>query len=108
MQAFLRKVRISPKKANLVAGLVRWKAALEALDILKFAHKKAADFLYKAIKSAISNAENNEKARATDLWVKEIVVNNGEVWKRIIPSSRGRSLPIQKPTAHISVLLEKK
>jgi len=107
MQAFLRKVRISPKKANLVAGLVRGKSVLDALDILKFTHKKASGFLYKAILSAASNAENNDKVKPAALRIKEIVVNKGEVWRRIIPAARGRSLPIQKPTAHISVTLEK-
>lgn len=108
MKASLRKVRISPKKANIVAGLVRGKTASEALNLLKFTPKKAAKALYKAIQSAVSNATNNAKEKAETLFVKEIVVNKGEVWKRYIPSARGRALPLQKPTCHISVTLEKK
>ena len=108
MKAHLRKVRISPKKTNIVAGLVRGKNVLDALNILKFTPKKAAQFLYKVIQSAVSNAENNNKEKKDDLKIKEIIVNKGIVWKRHLPSTRGRALPIKKPTTHISVTLEKK
>ncbi|MCF7831037.1 50S ribosomal protein L22 [Candidatus Gracilibacteria bacterium] len=108
MKANLRKVRISPKKTNIVAGLVRGKGVTEALDILNFMPRKAAQAIYKAIFSATSNAEKNNKVKKEDLKVKAIVVNKGQVWKRYLPSSRGRALPLRKPTAHISVELEKK
>ncbi len=44
MKASLRNVRISPKKANLVAGLVRGAQVAEAQTALKFTPKKLLEF----------------------------------------------------------------
>ncbi|MBN1494414.1 50S ribosomal protein L22 [Candidatus Peregrinibacteria bacterium] len=103
MKAIARHQRISSKKANLVAGLVRGQNAENALAILKHTPKKAAHMLYKVIKSAVSNAENNFKQKKDNLLIKEIVVTEGPTLKRSIPISRGRMHPILKRTAHISV-----
>lgn len=106
MIAHLRRIRISPKKANLVAGLVREKPAVEALEILKFTPKKAAKILYKVLQSAVANAKNNNEKSPDSLFIKHIIINKGPVYRRHIPSTRGRALPIGKPTAHISIELE--
>lgn len=108
MKSHLRRIRISPKKANLVAGLIRGKDAVEALDILKFTPKKAAAVLYKALASAVANAENNDGKQREALKIASVIVNKGPFYKRHLPSTRGRALPINKPTAHISIeLIEK-
>ena len=107
MKAHLNGIRISPKKANVVAGLVRDKSVVEALDILKFTPKKAALYLGKVIQSAAANAENNDGAKREELCIDQIVVNKGPVMKRFLPSTRGRALPLAKPTAHISVSLKR-
>lgn len=103
MKAIAKHVRISPKKANLVAGLVRKKNVVEALDILKFTPKKAAKILYKVLHSAIANAENNFKQNKDSLSIQEIVVTEGRTLKRSVPVSRGRVHPIRKRTSHITV-----
>lgn len=103
MKAIAKQVRISPKKANLVAGLIRNKNALEALDILKFTPKKGAKILYKVLNSAIANAENNFKQKRDALKITEIIVNEGTTYKRSVPISRGRVHPILKRTSHIRV-----
>jgi len=108
MKAELNGIRISPKKANVVAGLVRGKSVTEALDILKFTPKKGAKLLYKVVQSAAANAENNADKKIETLFVKEIVINKGPVMKRYLPSTRGRALPLQKPTAHIRIELDTK
>ncbi len=106
MIAHLRRIRISPKKANLVAAMVREKPVKEALSILEFTPKKAAKVLYKVIQSAGSNAENNFKQDLGTLVVKEIVVNEGPTYKRWQSVSRGRAHPILKRTSHITVKVE--
>lgn len=106
MIAHLRRIRISSKKANLVAGMVRGMPVNKALNTLKFTPKKAADILYKAIQSAASNAENNFKQNPDTLIVKEIIVNEGTTYKRFQPVSRGRAHPILKRTTHITVKVE--
>lgn len=103
MKAVLKQVRISAKKVNLVAGMVRRKSVREALDTLKFTPKKAARLLYKVVTSAAANAENNFQQNRDDLHIQEILVNEGPSYKRSIPCSRGRSHPIIKRTAHIVV-----
>jgi large subunit ribosomal protein L22 len=108
MKAHLRKVQISPKKTNVVAGLVRGKDVVEALEILKFTPKKAAQYLCKVVHSAVANAEANDDQKRENLRIKEIIINKGPFWKRYLPSARGRALPIAKPTTHISVELEAK
>ncbi len=108
MKAHLRRIRISPKKANVVAGLIRNKNAVEALSILKFTPKKAAQILYKTLHSAIANAENNDNQKAENLTVASVIVNKGPVYKRHLPSSRGRALPISKPTSNITIELASK
>lgn len=106
MIAHLRKIRISPKKANLIAEMVRNKTVTHALTLLKFTPKRAAKVLYKVINSARANAENNFKQETGSLMIKEIIVNEGPTYKRFQPVSRGRSHPILKRTSHITVKVE--
>lgn len=103
MKAILRRVRISDKKANLVAGLVRRKPVTEALTFLKFTPKKGARILYKVIQSAAANAEHNFKQKRADLVIASILVTKGPTYKRSLPVSRGRMHPILTRTCHITV-----
>lgn len=106
MKSLIRRVRISPKKVNLVAYLIRGKKVTDALDILKFTPKKAASTLYKLVESASANAKNNFGQDADTLYVKEVVVTEGPTYKRSLPISRGRTHPILKRTSHITVKVE--
>lgn len=103
MKAVLRRVRISPKKANLIAGIARGKKVSDALAVLKYMPKKGAKIIYKVIHSAAYNAKNNFKQDLEDLYILSIVVNKGPTLKRSIPASRGRSHPILKRTCNITV-----
>ena len=105
MQAKLSNARITPKKANLVAAIVRNKSANQALDILKFTPKKAAKILYKILESAISNAKSNFKQNSDNLFIQEIKVTKAMRLKRIQPISRGRAHPILKDSSHIHIIL---
>ena len=106
MKAHLKQYRVSPKKANLVASLVRGKSVVEAVEILSFTPKKTAPVLKKLIQSAAANAENNFKQSKEELKIKEITVNEGPTYKRRTMISRGRAHPILKRTSHITVKLE--
>ena len=106
MKAHLRDVRISMKKANVVAGIVRGMSADKALIRLQFLPKKAAKVLYKVLHSAVANAEHNSGKSREELKIKHIIINRGTYWKRFLPSTRGRALPLRKPTSHITVELE--
>lgn len=105
MKAYLKQIRISPKKVNVVASLVRGKKVTEALTQLKFTPKRSAPVIAKLIASAAANAENNFKQDKEKLVISKIIVNEGVTLKRGMPISRGRWHPIKKRTAKILVEL---
>jgi large subunit ribosomal protein L22 len=97
--------RISPQKARLVADLIRGKSVDQALELLTFSNKKAADLIKKVLESAIANAEHNEGADIDDLNVAKIFVDEGPVMKRIMPRAKGRADRILKRSSHITVVV---
>jgi large subunit ribosomal protein L22 len=97
--------RISPQKARLVADLIRGKNVDQALEILTFSNKKAAELVKKVLESAIANAEHNEGADIDDLRVAKIFVDEGPIMKRIMPRAKGRADRILKRSSHITVVV---
>ena len=103
VSAKLTGAQISAQKVRLVADQVRGKEVEEALDILEFSNKKAADIVKKLLNSAIANAEHNEGADVDELRVNTIFVDEGLTLKRIKPRAKGRADRIFKRTCHITV-----
>ena len=87
--AKLSGARISAQKARLVADQIRGKKVGEALNLLAFSSKKAAEILKKVLESAVANAEHNEGADVDDLKVSTVFVNEGRSLKRIMPRAKG-------------------
>jgi len=108
MKAYGKNIRISPKKLRVVASIIRWMNAEEALQFLKFAPKKGALILYKIVHSAVSNASNNDGQKIENLIIDSVSVNKGIVYKRWNPVSRWRMHPILKRTSNISLELQVK
>lgn len=106
MKATLRNVRIAPKKANLIAQLIRGEKVNDAINILKFTPKKGAKIMGKLLNSAVANAENNFKQNRNDLYIREVKVSKGYALKRFIPISRGRAHGIRKFASHIHIFLD--
>ena len=109
-KAMLRFIRVAPRKARLIADLVRGKMVDEALSILEFSPKYVAPVIRKVLNSAISNAirtaENkNSKIDVDNLFVKRIFVDGGPILKRYMPRAMGRATLIRKRTSHITVVL---
>lgn len=103
MKAVRKYIRISPKKVNIVAGLVRGKKVQEALSSLELLNKKSALEIHKVIKSAASNAVHNFAQDLNALKIKTLLVTPGPTLKRIKAASKGRAKRILKRTSHISV-----
>ena len=103
VSATAKRLRISPQKARLVVDQVRGKPVSDALDILNFSNRKAAELVRKVLESAIANAENNEGADIDELSVSEVFVNEGVTMKRIRARAKGRADRIFKRTSHITV-----
>ena len=109
VKALLRHTRTAPRKARLIADLIRGKGVSDAINILAFTRKRAAGTFQKLLKSAIANAEENHKVLdVDDLVVKNVRVDEGVTWKRQMPRARGTSTMIQKKTSHITLILEEK
>lgn len=107
-KAIARYVRMTPRKARLVADLIRGKSALEALEILTFTNKKAAVVIKKTLDSAIKNASNNHEMDEEKLYVSKIMVDEGPVLKRLKPRAMGRADIIRKKTSHLTVVVSEK
>jgi large subunit ribosomal protein L22 len=101
--ARLKGARISAQKARLVADQVRGMQVEEALNLLEFSNKKAAQIVKKILDSAIANAENNEGADVDELKVSSIYVDEGMTMKRLSPRAKGRADRILKRSCHITV-----
>lgn len=105
MNASLRSARIAPKKANIIARLVRGMPVTDALTLLKRTHKKGARMVEGVLQSAVANAEHRARQNPEDLIVRSIVVNQGSSYRRGVPMARGRTRPMRKFLSHIDIVL---
>jgi large subunit ribosomal protein L22 len=106
VRAKLRFARLAPRKARLVADLIRGKGSEEALNILSFTKKAAAKIVTKLLKSAIANATQKKTIDIDRLYVKKITVDQGPTLKRFQPRALGRASSIHKRTSHITIVLD--
>jgi len=104
-RAQARFVRISPRKARLVVGLVRGAKIEEARDQLSVLPKKASEIVLKVLNSAVANAEHNNHKKAEDLIISQAYVDEGPTLKRWRPRAFGRAAQIRKRTSHITIFV---
>ena len=100
--------RVSVTKACFVLDAIRGKDVTTALGILAYNNRYASSVIYKLLKSAVANAENNNGMKAEDLYVAECFANKGPTMKRIHPRAQGRAYRIEKRTSHITAVLDEK
>ena len=101
----LKNLRVSPQKLNLVLQMIRRKKADKAISILQFSRKRISQDVEKALRSVISNAENNHSLDIDRLYVKEAFAGKGIVMKRFMARARGRGARILKPFSHLTIIL---
>lgn len=107
-KAKAKYVRVSAKKARLVAGLVRGMDVSVAQDQLLSTPKFSSEKILSLLNSAVANAENNYELDKDNMFIKKIVVNEGPTLKRWMPVSRGQANEILKRTSHIEIVLDEK
>jgi large subunit ribosomal protein L22 len=107
-KAEVRNLRTSPRKLNLVAGMIRGKTAEQALAELTFSKRRIALDVKKVLESAIANAENNHQLDVDRLYVAEASVGKSFVMKRFRPRARGRVGRIQKPWSRLRVVVRER
>ena len=105
--AVSRYIRMSPRKARIVADLMRGKSVEEALGILALVPKKASPILRKTIMSAAANArftsDEIREINDSQLFVTDIRIDEGPTMKRIRPRAQGRAFRILKRMSHVRV-----
>lgn len=111
IKAFARFARISPRKARVIANLVRGKNAAEAVELLRFTRKAAAPLMTKLLDSAIANArQKNESVNLDSLYVKTVYADKASnfMMRRYRPRAMGRASKIVKGLSHITLILDER
>ncbi len=108
VRATAKYIRISPRKVRLVVDAVRGRSASEAMNTLQFMPQNAAKEVYKVVKSAVANAENNFNLAPEDLYIDTITADEGPTLKRFRPRAHGRVSPVLKRSSHITVIVGEK
>jgi large subunit ribosomal protein L22 len=104
-QAITKNIRVSPRKLNLVAGLIRGRRAQDAVATLTFSKRRIAQTVKKTLESAIANAENNHQLDVDQLVIARAEVGRSQVMKRFSARGRGRSARIEKWFSHLKIVV---
>lgn len=104
--AKLRYVRITPRKLRLVANLCKGLPIEQASYQLQFSHKRGGKILSTLLDSAIANAKEKGGIAVDNLFVKNVLVDDGPIMKRFIPRAMGRATPLKKKMSHVTLILD--
>ncbi|HEY3353318.1 MAG TPA: 50S ribosomal protein L22 [Polyangia bacterium] len=104
-KAVIRYTRMSPRKARIVANMIRGKDIDEAMAILRFQQRKAAKVMRKLLVSAIANAHTNHQLEVDNLIVKTVLVDGGPILKRWMPRAMGRANRMNRRTTHVTIVV---
>ena len=107
-RAYLKYIRISPRKVQIVLDLIRGKDTKTAMAILKHTPKAASEYLIKLLKSAVANAENNFNMDPDNLYISECFVGPAPTMRRIRPRAQGRAFVIRKRSSHVTLVVKEK
>ena len=111
-KAYLKYLRIAPRKVQIVADLIRGKDVNTAMAILMQTPKAASEPMIKLLKSAVANAENNNNMDVEKLYVSQVFATPGAtpgpILKRVMPRAQGRAFRINKRTSHVTLAVAEK
>lgn len=110
-RATLRNLRVAPRKARLVANMIRGKRVADARDILHFTLKCSAEPIRKLLDSAVANAQLNAREQrrrvdADDFVIKKVMVDEGRTFYRYTPMPRGRAGKIRRRSSHVTLMIQ--
>ena len=105
VQAITRYMKISPRKVMEITREIQGLPAVRALETVQLIPRKAARLVFKTLKSAIANAENNAQLSRESLKVHEAVVGASATMKRMSARARGSSSLLRKRTSHVKIIL---
>ena len=104
-QAIVSNLRVSPRKLNLVAGMIRNLPAQQAVATLTFSKRRIAQQVRKALESAIANAENNHQLDVDRLVVSRAEIGRSIVMRRFHARGRGRAARVEKWFSHLKIVV---
>ena len=99
--ARLSYARLTPRKARIIANMIRNQPVTTAINSLRFMHKAGARSFFKLLVSAVANAEDQGRVDVDNLVVTRVMVDQGPTLKRWRPRAQGRANRIEKKTSHI-------
>lgn len=105
-RAIAKHVRMSPRKIRRVVNIIRGKNVNHARNILKFMPYAAAKVVEKVLKSAVSNAKENDDLNPDDLVISKAFVDQSTTLRRWRAVSKGRGYPILKRASHVTIEVE--
>jgi large subunit ribosomal protein L22 len=106
-RAKIKNVPVAPRKARLVADLVRDRYVEDAVNQLSFIHKAISPVIRKLIQSAVANAQYQDSTiDESNLFIKKIFIDEGMARKWIRPRARGMANRILRRRCHITVVLD--
>ena len=101
-------IRVSSLKlSNIVRTIVNKKVS-NAVNQLKFSHKRISKNVLKVLNAAVANAENNKQLNIDNLFVKEAFVGKSLSMKRFRPRAKGRASSIIKPFSKLTIIVEER
>jgi large subunit ribosomal protein L22 len=108
VRAHGKYIGMSAQKVRLVVDMVRGRPAIEALSLLKFLPKAAAQPVAKILATAIANAEENFGLDRNELVVAQAFADEGPTrkWRRF--GARGRFKPILRRSSHVTIVLQER
>ena len=107
-QCIVSNIRVSPRKLNLVAGMIRNQSAGAAIATLTFSKRRIAQQVRKALESAVANAENNHQLDVDRLVVTRAEVGRGLVMRRFHARGRGRSARVEKWFSNLRIVVQER
>ena len=107
-KASVRTIQTTPRKVNLLAGLIRGKSAQAAKAELAFSRRRVAGEVLKALDSAIANAENNHQLDVDKLYVAEASVGRAFTLKRFHARARGRGARVEKMWSNLRIVVRER
>ena len=105
-KVYLKSMKVSPKKLNIIISPIRGLNVEKALNYLSISQKRISYQIKKALQSAIANAENNHQLDVDKLYVHEASVGKGLVMKRFRPRAKGRGARILKHFSNLTIKLK--
>lgn len=107
-QCIVSNLRVSPRKLNLVAGMIRNQPAGTAIAALTFSKRRIAQQVRKAVESAVANAENNHQLDVDRLVVTRAEVGRSVVMRRFQARGRGRAARVEKWFSHLRIVVQER